>query len=139
MDIAVSIFAIGILILLILLFRRTQATTSKRPPRPSRLGKVKPDPQFHAVSLAHAGHACEAAMAIEGKRFLSTAAPRIPLPDCNVPTCKCHFVHHKDRREASDRRKQYRKTNIGETGILQKERRHRGDRRNNDPDEFFSK
>ncbi len=32
MDIAVSIFAIGILILLILLFRRTQATTSKRLP-----------------------------------------------------------------------------------------------------------
>ncbi len=50
MDIAVSIFAIGILILLILLFRRTQATTSKRPPRPSRLRKVKPDPQYHAAS-----------------------------------------------------------------------------------------
>ena len=139
MDITVSIFAIGILILLILLFRRTQATTSKRPPRPSRLGKVKPDPQFHAVSLALAGHACEAAKAIESKRFLSTAAPRIPLPDCDVPACKCHFVHHKDRREASDRRKQYRKINIGETGILQKERRHRGDRRNSDPGEFFSK
>ena len=139
MDIAVSIFAIGILILLILLFRRTQATTSKRPPRPSRLGKVKPDPQFHAVSLAPAGHACEAAKAIEGKRFLSTAAPRIPLPDCDVATCNCQFIHHKDRRRASDRRKQFRKINIGETGALQKERRYRGDRRNNDPDDFFSK
>ena len=84
MDIAVSIFAISILILLILLFRRTPATTSQRLPRPSRLGKVKPDPQFHSVSLAHAGHACEAAMAIAGKRFLSNAAPRIALPDCDL-------------------------------------------------------
>ncbi len=138
MDIAVSIVAIVILILLLLLFRRTQTTTSKRPPRPSRLGKVKPDPQFHAVSLQTSGGACEAAKSMEGRRFLSTAAPRIPLPECDEPACKCHFVHHKDRREGGDRRKMYRGSNIGETGVLQKERRYRGDRRNDDPEDLFS-
>ncbi len=138
MDIAVSIGAIVILILLLLLFRRTQTTTSKRPPRPSRLGKVKPEPQFHAVSLQYSSAACEAAKSIEGRRFLSSAAPRIPLPECDVPECKCRFIHHKDRRERGDRRKMYRGSNIGETGVLQKERRYRGDRRNDDPEDFFS-
>jgi len=138
MDMAASIVAIVILILLLLLFRRTQATTSKRPPRPNRLGKAKPDPQFHAVSLRTSGDACEAAKSMEGGRFPSSAALRIPLPECDEPACKCHFIHHKDRREGGDRRKIYRGSNIGETGVLQKERRYRGDRRSNDPDEFFS-
>ncbi len=138
MDIAASIVAIVILSLMIFLFRRTRATTNKRPPRPNRLGKAKPDPQFHAVSLEYSSDACEAARSMEGRRFLSSAAPRIPLPECDVPACKCHFIHHKDRREGGDRRKMYRGSNIGETGVLQKERRYRGDRRNDDPEDFFS-
>jgi hypothetical protein len=32
----------------------------------------------------------------------------------------------------------YRKTGIGDTGAYEKEKRYRGDRRNDDPDEFFS-
>jgi hypothetical protein len=138
MDIAASIVAIVILSLLIFLFRRTRATTNKRPPRPNRLGTAKPDPQFHAVSLEYSSDACEAARSMEGRRFLSSAAPRIPLPECDVPACKCRFIHHKDRREGGDRRKMYRKTGIGDTGAYEKEKRYRGDRRNDDPDEFFS-
>jgi hypothetical protein len=136
MDVALSIVAIVILILAAFLFRRTKASTNKRPPR--RTGKAAPDPEFHAVSLEISGTACEAAQAMEGRRFLSSAAPRIPLPECDAPKCKCHFIHHKDRRQTGDRRKQYRKVHIGDTGIIEKEKRHRGDRRNNDPDDFFA-
>ena len=138
MDIAASIVAVIILILLFLLYRRTQATTTKRPPLPSRPGKAKPDSQFHAVSLKFPASACDAAKAMEGKRFLSSAAPRIPLAECDSLECKCRFIHHKDRRESDDRRNPYRATIAGDTGEHKREQRHRGERRGDDPDDFFS-
>ncbi len=51
MNVAFSIIAIIILIVSILLFRRTRATTKKRPPCPDRLGKVQSDARVRAVSL----------------------------------------------------------------------------------------
>jgi len=138
MGIAVSIVAIVILILLTVLFRRTQANTRKRPPRPARPVQAKPDSQYHAVSIKFAANACEAAMAMAGKRYLSIAAPRIPLPGCDVLECKCRFVHHKDRRGEDERRNTYRQGIGGDTGEHKKEQRHRGDRRNNDPEDYFS-
>jgi len=134
----VTFSIIAILILSFLLFRRTTATTKKRPPRSNRRGKVQPDSQFHAVSLKLSSTACEAANEIEGKRFLSREAPRIPLLECDVPACKCHFIHHNDRRVHDDRRDQYRQVDISDTGIIQMERRHRGERRNSDPGIFLS-
>ena len=138
MGVTFSIIAIVILALSFLLFRRTSASTKKRPPRSNRRGKVQPDSRFHAVSLKFSSAACEAANEIEGKRFLSREAPRIPLQECDVPACKCHFIHHNDRRVADDRREQYRQVNIGDTGIIQMERRHRGERRSSDPGNLFS-
>lgn len=137
MNIAISLVAIVILTLLILLFRRTMATTNEHPPLPRRPGKAKPEPKYHAVSLAFSGNACEAATAMKGKRILSSTAPRIPLPECAAAECKCRFIHHKDRRQASDRRSPYRQSISGDTGEYKKERRHRGDRRNDDPQDFF--
>ena len=138
MDIAVSIVAIIILIVLFLLFRQTKSRSRRRPPLPGRPGKAKPDTQYHAVSLKFSSNACEAAKTMEGKRFLSSAAPRIPLADCDVLECKCRFVHYKDRRQHDDRRAPYRNSISGETGSYKKEQRHRGDRRGNDPEDFFS-
>lgn len=135
---AVSVVVIVVLILAFLLVRRSKATTNKRTPRPTRPVKMGPDQQFHAVSLEFPSGACDAAQAIAGKRFLANAAPRIPLAECDVAECKCHYIHHKDRRTGSDRRKMYRPVNIGDTGVIRKERRYRGDRRNNDPEDFFS-
>jgi hypothetical protein len=137
MNIAVSLVAIVILTLLVLLFRRTMATTNERPPLPRRPGRAKPDPKYHAVSLEFSGNACEAATANKGIRVLSSTSPRIPLPECTAPECKCHFIHHNDRRQASDRRSPYRQSISGDTGEFIKERRHRGDRRSNDPQDFF--
>lgn len=137
MNIAVSLVAIVILTLLVLLFRRTLATTNERPPLPLRPRKPEPDSKYHAVSLEFSGNACEAATAMKGKRILSSTAPRIPLPECAAAECKCRFIHHNDRRQASDRRSPYRQSITGDTGEYRKERRHRGDRRNDDPQDFF--
>lgn len=53
---------------------------------------------FHAVSIRTAANPCSAAKAAEGKRFLSTEAPSIPLPACDCSTCACVYAHFDDRR-----------------------------------------
>ena len=60
--------------------------------------------EFHAVSITYSGQACKAASELSGRRFLATAAPRLPLPECDVLECKCRFAHHDDRRSNKDRR-----------------------------------
>ncbi len=59
---------------------------------------------YHSVSLRFSPTACKAAKALEGRRFLASAAPRIPLPECDVKNCECRFAHYGDRRAAQDRR-----------------------------------
>ena len=69
--------------------------------------KVRPktaNTQFHAVSIKYEGRACEAAKNMIGRRFLATAAPRLPLAECDVLECSCRFAHHEDRRSHKDRR-----------------------------------
>ena len=94
--------------------------------------------QYHAVSLKLSSGACNAAKALEGKRFLSDAAPRIPLADCDAESCDCRFVHHKDRRSGEDRR--YPLVQLfgsgPEFGQNGEERRTRRERRSNPPDDM---
>jgi hypothetical protein len=59
---------------------------------------------FHAVSVVADSRACEAARNLQGVRFLSTEAPRLPLQGCSSASCRCRYAHHPDRREGSDRR-----------------------------------
>ena len=138
MDIAIGIVAIIVLMLLYLLFRRTQSTTNKRPPVASRPGTAKPTSRFHAVTLKFSSKACDAAKSMEGKRFLSSAAPRIPLSEWDSLECKCRFIHHKDRRESEDRRNPYGASIAGDIGEHKPEQRHSRDRRSDDPDDFCS-
>ena len=35
---------------------------------------------------------------------MSPAAPMVPPQDCTQPKCQCRYPHHKDRRNAHDRR-----------------------------------
>ena len=136
MDVAFSIIAIIILVVSILLFRRTRATTKKRPAGSDRLGKVQSDARFHAVSLENLSGACAAAYAIEGERFMAGATPRIPLPECDAPVCNCLFIHHNDRRLSNNRRQSW--TGFGgDSGGTMKEQRDGGDRRRNDPENYF--
>ncbi len=136
MNVAFSIIAIIILVVSILLFRRTRATTKKRPAVPDRLGKVQSDARFLAVSLENLSGACAAAYAIQGERFLPTAAPRIPLPECDAPECNCRYVRHNDRRLSRTRRQRWM-GNVGDLGGAIKEQRDGGDRRRNDPENYF--
>lgn len=91
---------------------------------------VNPKGAFHAVSLKYSENACTAAKEMTGRRFLSNAAPRLPLPDCDVLECRCKFVHHGDRRSSTNRRSPFSATGFGDgTGSFQQERRSRPDRR----------
>ncbi len=68
----------------------------KPPPSESAQG---PNP-WHAVSIQGGdGGRCEAARSLAGRRFLSSEAPALPLPDCDRPeTCRCRYRKHGDRR-----------------------------------------
>lgn len=85
---------------------------------------------FHAVSLQYSSNACDAAKAMTGRRFLSSAAPRLPLPECDALECRCRFAHHSDRRTGKDRRSPFSPARpTGATGTFKAERRQRKDRR----------
>lgn len=85
---------------------------------------------YHAVSIKFPSNACKAARDMEGRRFLSTAAPRLPLPGCQSLECSCRFVHHKDRRAGRDRRSPFAPSGFaGGTGKYEEEQRKQGDRR----------
>lgn len=139
MGTTIAIVLTVILIALLFVSRRHKATmTNTRPPLPGR-DPAKPAGQFHAVSIQFADSACDAAKNMEGRRFLAGAAPRIPLPGCDVLECKCRFVHHQDRRSGTERRGHYVPNSPGSAGPYSgKERRYRGDRRGNEPQNFFS-
>lgn len=62
---------------------------------------------FHAVSIEPGMRACAEARSHEGQRYLSAAAPMLPLRGCTQATCQCRYVHHKDRRNPTDRRVNY--------------------------------
>jgi hypothetical protein len=60
---------------------------------------------YHAVSIEPGPRCCAEARAQEGRRYLSSAAPMLPLKGCTNATCQCRYVHHDDRRASSrDRR-----------------------------------
>lgn len=46
---------------------------------------------------------CDAARAIDGKRFLAEEAPMLPLSDCDAAKCKCSYRRFSDRRTDSRR------------------------------------
>ena len=129
---------IVVVLLLAWLFVRYRNTSNadeaeSTAPRPSRKNT-----QFHAVSIRFESNACKAAREMEGRRFLSTAAPRLPLADCDVLECNCRFIHHKDRRAGRDRRSPFGPGGVGgATGNYEQEQREGGDRRKSDDEEFF--
>ena len=135
-DVSFTTAIVGILILALVFFfiRRKGSEPAPRSPA-ARPAKASASSEFHAVSIRFLSSACSAAKSLEGKRFLSSAAPRMPLPECDVMECKCRFVHHTDRREGDDRRDPYRVGIAGETGKHPQEQRHRPERRK-DPDPF---
>lgn len=126
--------AVVLLVLWLFVRRRSQ---SQKAPEPAKL-KASGDTTYHAVSIRFDAKACDAAKEMSGRRFLSNAAPRLPLPDCNALECRCRFAHHKDRRAGKDRRSPFAAAGYsGGTGSYEQERRESRDRRKDaDLDDF---
>jgi hypothetical protein len=137
-DVVASIIAIVALIGLFVFVRRRSAQENVRPVVQRRPGAAQ-ETKFHAVSIKFGPKACSTAREMEGRRFLSSAAPRIPLPECDSMECSCRFVHHKDRRAGRDRRNPWGQgLGTSGTGNYRQEQRNGGDRRKEDEaDGFF--
>jgi hypothetical protein len=76
----------------------------RRPPSrhvPSR--SARPAERFAAVEIRRRSGACEAARALDGKRFLANQSPALPLAGCTKAHCECRFAKLSDRR-TDDRR-----------------------------------
>lgn len=140
MDIVASIIAIIILVALLIYVRRHTAAKTERPARPAA-SVSDTGSRFHAVSIRYGASACDAAREMEGRRFLSSAAPKLPLPECDAAECKCRFKHHQDRRSGRERRNVWGGQGFGSgtTGQYPKEQRKGRDRRHGESrDDIFN-
>ena len=68
---------------------------------PERRAPASP---YHAVSIRPGQVCCQASKQFGNMRFLVSKAPRLPLPECDSPSCTCVYSHFSDRRSGSDRR-----------------------------------
>ena len=119
---ALLVLAIAWLVVRIRQNREATEAESRRAP--------KDDEVFHAVAIKYSKNACDAAKAMTGRRFLSNAAPQLPLTDCDFAECQCKFAHYKDRRTGRDRRSPFAPGSAtGGTGAFSQERREKTDRR----------
>ncbi len=130
---------VALLLLAIWLFIRVRRSApDDRPDRRSTSPSIASGSKYHAVSIKMPGNACEAAKDLTGRRFLSTAAPKLPLPDCDALECSCRFVHHKDRRSGKDRRSPFSPAGFGGgTGSFERDLRQGEDRRANKDEDYF--
>ena len=126
------------LLLVWLWLRRRSAVSKKEAPQKPKKPKKPQSTAYHAVSIKLGDNACAAARDMSGRRFLSSAAPRLPLADCDAAECRCRFVHHDDRRSGKDRRSPFAAAGFGGgTGSFQQERRERPDRREDADADLF--
>lgn len=93
--------------------------------------------RFHAVSIKIGSRGCKAAKDMVGRRFLATAAPKLPLPGCDILDCNCKFAHHQDRRSRKDRRSPFPPSGLGGgTGSFETEQRAKDRRKNHKSDDW---
>ena len=90
---------------------------------------------YHAVSIRTGQRTCRAVEELKGERILASRAPRLPLPKCDVASCECSYIHHRDRRTGKDRRSPFGSGGISAiTGRYEQERRSGDERRHDDGD-----
>lgn len=131
---------VGLLVILLVAWLVLRLRSGKQPVQQKQPvhKKLTDSSPFHAVSIKAEASACAAAKALVGKRYLSDAAPRLPLPECDSATCTCRFVHYADRRSGRDRRSPFAPGGFGGgTGKFAQEKRERPDRRKADEEDFF--
>jgi hypothetical protein len=87
--------------------------------------------KWHAVSIVPRGMCCELVKSLRSSRFLSAEAPRLPLPECSMPSsCTCAYRHYADRRGPARRADELR--GLPRARWIADERRSTPDRRDSD-------
>ena len=123
-------FMLGSLLILTIVWLVLRVRRNKAARAADLRPTVKSTGAYHAVAIKYSESSCDAAKAMTGRRFLSSAAPRLPLPECNQLECRCKFVSYNDRRAGRDRRSPFAGgRTTGATGSYEKERREQSDRR----------
>jgi hypothetical protein len=85
-------------------------------------------PSWRAVGILPGREACEAALALRGRRFLPAGVKRLPLPDCTrQDQCTCKYQHYGDRRGAQRRSRDSGASDPGKAPAT--DRRRPGERR----------
>ena len=126
---------LGVLLLLAVGWLIVKVRQNKAAERAESRPAIKDRGQYHAVAIKYSENACDAAKAMTGRRFLSSTPPRLPLPECDFPECRCQFAHYDDRRAPRDRRSPFAGGGVaGTTVSFEKERREEPDRRKEDDD-----
>jgi hypothetical protein len=88
---------------------------------------------WQAVSIVPGAGACTVVQELRGKRFLTRAAPRLPLAECNnQDQCQCKYKRYTDRRD-SPRRAEDQLGGNQSTTAPKPERRRPGERRDRRP------
>ena len=129
MNLPVLVLILALLLAITWLLRkRAESAKSGRKTSLFRKGDTK---EYHGVSIVLSDSACAAAEELSGRRFLATAAPKLPLPGCDAAECNCRFAHYQDRRAGKDRRNPFSPGVIG-SGAGQSELRDGSDRRSDD-------
>ena len=119
-----ALLVLSVVWLVVRIRQNKEAAKSDALPKPNQHG------EYHSVAIKYSENACDAAKAMTGRRFLATAAPPLPLPECDFPECRCIFSHYDDRRAGRDRRSPFAPAAAtGMTGRHKIERRDGTDRR----------
>lgn len=134
MKLIIGIAALLVAVLIFLKLRSRAPVRAGNDDRSGLPGAARLNRDFHAVSIRPGTFACKAARDLEGQRFLSGSAPRIPLPACDASDCTCRFAHHADRRTREDRRSLYRSSLGIDIKSLGVEKRSDRERRRDDGD-----
>ena len=79
------------------------AYIAKRRKRIELTARRKPSHRFRAVAVRHSLLSCQAVSTLDGKRFLATEAPSLPVKGCDVWPCRCRYEYLADRRQEERR------------------------------------
>jgi hypothetical protein len=110
------------------LFKRAKALFGRDAPETAAAAPRKAPNHFHAVTIAPGPRACPEARALQGQRFLSRAAPPLPLKNCGSAQCECRYEHYDDRRKGNRRAHDLGVSIDGYEGVEQRQRPKRGRR-----------
>ena len=87
--------------------------------------------RWRSVRLRPGLIACESIADLDGQVFLSREAPELPLANCTMANCRCHYVFLDDRRSGIDRRADLERLG-NKISINGRDRRHSTGRRGGD-------